>query len=178
MRGYSVHTIVELRCCSYRSCLTRLTDGRCSNCILHDTRIRRCMVHVYENKLHNTWLISLHAKEKPNAMFGSNSARIGGCVLVQKKHPNYCSYTSTASLNVDGKCSFTNCSATSDGGAIHASGILLNLSGTNVFNSNGAEHLGEDYIHIDPLLTLMETTPLLPIWQDIGVEVSMHKRLT
>ena len=111
-------------------------------------------------------------------MFGSNSARMVGVSLYKKKHPNYCSYTSTASLNVDGKCSFTNCSATRDGGAIHASGILLNLSGTNVFNSNGAEHLGEDYIHIDPLLTLMETTPLLPIWQDMGVEVSMHKRLT
>ena len=70
-----------------------------------------------------------------NAMFRSNSARIGGCVLVY-------SHTSTASLNLDGKCSFTNCSATSDGGAIHASDIILNLSGTNIFNANAAEHFG------------------------------------
>ena len=70
-----------------------------------------------------------------NAMFRSNSAKIGGCVLVY-------SHTSTASLNLDGKCSFTNCSATSDGGAIHASDIILNLSGTNIFNDNAAEHFG------------------------------------
>ena len=78
-----------------------------------------------------------------NAMLNSNSARIGGCVLVQKNrgnHSHLCSYT--ASLNLDGKCSFTNCSATNDGGAIHASGIQLNLSGTNVFNDNRAEHFG------------------------------------
>ena len=75
-----------------------------------------------------------------NAMFSSNSARIGGCVLVEN-HSNYCPY-STASLNLDGKCSFTNCSATNDGGAIHASEIQLNLSGTNVFNANRANHLG------------------------------------
>ena len=29
-------TILELPCCSFRSCHTRLTDGRCSNFILHD----------------------------------------------------------------------------------------------------------------------------------------------
>ena len=74
-----------------------------------------------------------------NAMFSSNSARIGGCVLVQKSHLKYCS---TTSLNLDGNCSFTNCSATNDGGAIHASGIQINLSGTNVFNGNRAEHFG------------------------------------
>ena len=74
------------------------------------------------------------------AMFSSNSARIGGCVLVQKE----CSYTSTAiySLNLDGKISFTNCSATNDGGAIHVSGTQLNLNGTNVFNANRAEYFG------------------------------------
>ena len=77
-----------------------------------------------------------------NAMFNSNSARIGGCVLVQLKHPNYCPYTSTASLNLDGNIIFTNCSATSDGGAIHAHGIQVNFSGTNIFNANGAEHFG------------------------------------
>ena len=73
-----------------------------------------------------------------NVMFSSNSARIGGCVFV---HDN-CLYTSTTSLNLDGKCSFTNCSATNDGGAIHASGIQLNLSGNNVFDANRAEHFG------------------------------------
>ena len=71
-----------------------------------------------------------------NAIFSSNSARIGGCVLAQENH------YSAASLNLDGKCSFTNCSATSDGGAIHTSGIQLNLSGTNVFNANRAEQFG------------------------------------
>ena len=73
-----------------------------------------------------------------NAMFSSNSARIGGCVHAQ----SYTSYNSTASLNLDGRLNFTNCSATSDGGAIHASGIEVNLSGTNVFNANAAEHFG------------------------------------
>ena len=29
-------TILELPCCSFRSCHIRLTDGRCSNFILHD----------------------------------------------------------------------------------------------------------------------------------------------
>ena len=77
-----------------------------------------------------------------NATFSSNSATIGGCVLVQKNHSHFCSSTSTASLNLDGKCSFTNCSATNDGGAILASDIILNLSGTNVFNDNRAEHFG------------------------------------
>ena len=77
-----------------------------------------------------------------NAMFSSNLARIGGCVLVNEYHPIYCPYTSTASLNLDGNIVFTNCSATSDGGAIHASGIQVNLSGTNIFNANGAEHFG------------------------------------
>ena len=77
-----------------------------------------------------------------NAMFRSNSARIGGCVLVKKNHQNYCTYTGTASLNLDGNCSFTNCSAANDGGAIHASGIEVNLSGTNIFNGNRAEHFG------------------------------------
>ena len=77
-----------------------------------------------------------------NVAFSSNSARIGGCIFVQIKHPNYCRYTSTASLNLDGNIIFTNCSATSDGGAIHASGIQLNLSGTNIFNANAAEHFG------------------------------------
>ena len=78
-----------------------------------------------------------------NAMFSSNSARIGGCVLVQIKHPNYCRYyTSTASLNLDGNIIFTNCSATSDGGAIHARGIQVNFSGTNIFNANRADHFG------------------------------------
>ena len=73
-----------------------------------------------------------------NAMFSSNSARIGGCVHAR----SYTSSTSTASLNLDGKCSFTNCSATNDGGAIHASGSQLNLNGTNVFNANRAKHFG------------------------------------
>ena len=77
-----------------------------------------------------------------NVAFSSNSARIGGCILVQIKHPNYCRYTSTTSLNLDGNIIFTNCSATSDGGAIHAIGIHLNLSGTNIFNANAAEHFG------------------------------------
>ena len=97
-----------------------------------------------------------------NATFSSNSARIGGCVLMQKKQGqpllsefiyhidvrvqrehNYCPYyTGTASLNLDGNIIFTNCSATSDGGAIHASGIDVNLSGMNTFNGNRAEHFG------------------------------------
>ena len=51
-----------------------------------------------------------------------------------------------------GKISFTNCSVTNDGGAIHASGIQLNLSGTNVFNANRAEHFGGGlYILKSPL---------------------------
>ena len=77
-----------------------------------------------------------------NAMFNSNSARIGGGVHVQKKHLNYCRYTSTASLNLDGNIIFTNCLASSDGGAIHASGIDVNLSGMNTFNANRAQHFG------------------------------------
>ena len=77
-----------------------------------------------------------------NVMFSGNLARIGGGVHVQKNHLNYCSHTSTASLNLDGNIIFTNCSATSDGGAIHASGIDVNLSGTNVFNANRADHFG------------------------------------
>ena len=95
-----------------------------------------------------------------NAVFNSNSARIGGCVLVQKKQGepllseyhiyvhvqkehNYCPYyTGTTSLNLDGNIIFTNCSATSDGGAIHARGIDVNLSGMNTFNGNRAEHFG------------------------------------
>ena len=75
----------------------------------------------------------------------SNSARVGGCVFVQG-----CSYpsTRTTSLYLDGNVSFTNCSAANDGGAIHASGIQVNLSGTNVFNANRAEHLGGGlYVH-------------------------------
>ena len=35
-RGFSILSIVELQCCSYRSCHTWLTDGRCSNFVLHD----------------------------------------------------------------------------------------------------------------------------------------------
>ena len=77
-----------------------------------------------------------------NAKFSSNLARVGGCVFVQRYRSKYCSYTSTTSLNLDGNCSFTNCSATVDGGAIHASGSQVNLSGTNVFNANRAEHFG------------------------------------
>ena len=77
-----------------------------------------------------------------NVAFSSNSARIGGCIFVQIKH-NHCPYyTGTPSLNLDGNIIFTNCSTTSDGGAIHASGSQLNLSGTNIFNANGAEHFG------------------------------------
>ena len=74
-----------------------------------------------------------------NAKLNSNSARVGGCVLVQG-----CSYfsTRTTSLNLDGIVSFTNCSATNDGGAIHASECQVYLSGTNVFNANRAEHFG------------------------------------
>ena len=74
-----------------------------------------------------------------NAMFSSNSARIGGCVLVHKNNLHYCT---TISLNLDGNVNFTNCSATNDGGAIHASEIEVNLSGTNVFNANTAKHFG------------------------------------
>ena len=74
-----------------------------------------------------------------NAMFSSNSARIGGCVLVHKNNLHYCT---TISLNLDGNVNFTNCSATNDGGAIHASGIDVSLSGTNTFNANRAEHFG------------------------------------
>ena len=78
-----------------------------------------------------------------NVAFSSNSARIGGCIFVQIKPPNHnCRYTGTASLNSDGNIIFTNCSATSDGGAIYASGIQVNFSGTNVFNGNRAEHFG------------------------------------
>ena len=76
------------------------------------------------------------------AKFSSNLARIGGCVSVQRYHSGYCSYTNTASLNLDGNCSFTNCSATNDGGAIHGSGSEVNLSGTNVFSANKAGHFG------------------------------------
>ena len=36
LKGSSIPTILELPCCSFRSCHTRLTDGRCSNFILHD----------------------------------------------------------------------------------------------------------------------------------------------
>ena len=84
-----------------------------------------------------------------NAMFSSNSARIGVCVLVQIKHSIYCPYsTSTASLNLDGNIIFTNCSATSDGGAIYACRIDVNFSGTNVFNANRAKHFGGGlYVH-------------------------------
>ena len=39
-----------------------------------------------------------------------------GCVPLYKKAISACS---TTSLNLDGNCSFTNCSATNDGGAIH-----------------------------------------------------------
>ena len=80
-----------------------------------------------------------------NAMFSSNSARTGGCVHAQSlPYPLF----STASLNLDGKISFTNCSATNDGGAIHASGSQINLNGTNVFNANRAKHFGGGvYIH-------------------------------
>ena len=77
-----------------------------------------------------------------NVAFSSNSARIGGCIFVQIKHNHCPDYTGTPSLNLDGNIIFTNCSATSDGGAIHASGSQLNLSGTNIFNANGAEHFG------------------------------------
>ena len=59
-----------------------------------------------------------------NAMFSRNFARVGGCVFVQRYH-QYCSSTSTVSLNLDGNVNFTNCSATNDGGAIHASGIQV-----------------------------------------------------
>ena len=74
-----------------------------------------------------------------NAMFSSNSARVGGGVLVKESYRNCYSYTS---LNLDGNVSFTNCSATSDGGAIHASGIQVNLTGNNVFIASRAEHFG------------------------------------
>ena len=37
LKGSSIPTILELPCCSFRSCHTRLTDGRCSNIILHAT---------------------------------------------------------------------------------------------------------------------------------------------
>ena len=75
-----------------------------------------------------------------NAIFSSNSARIGVCVFAQKSQLKSCSYT--ASLNLDGKSNFTNCSATNDGGAIHASEIQLNLRGTNIFSANRAKYFG------------------------------------
>ena len=78
-----------------------------------------------------------------NAIFSSNSARNGGCIYIYP-HTIYIFilYISTASLNLDGKISFTNCSATNNGGAIHTSRIEVNLSGTNIFNGNRAEHFG------------------------------------
>ena len=43
LRGFS---IVELHCCSFRSCHTRLTDGKCSNLMIqsynHDCEISIC----------------------------------------------------------------------------------------------------------------------------------------
>ena len=36
LKGSSIPTVSELPCCSFRSCHTRLTNGRCSNYILHD----------------------------------------------------------------------------------------------------------------------------------------------
>ena len=64
-----------------------------------------------------------------NTTFSGNSARDGGCIFID------------SSLNLEGTF-FTNCSAANYGGAIHANGIQVNLSGTNVFNSNRAKHLG------------------------------------
>ena len=88
-----------------------------------------------------------------NAMFSSNLAWIGGCVFVHRDHPytsttllnfprHICYADSTTSLNLDGNCRFINCSATNDGGAIHASGVQVNFSGTNVFSANRAKHFG------------------------------------
>ena len=36
LKGSSISTVVELPCCSFKSFHTRLTDGKCSNFILHD----------------------------------------------------------------------------------------------------------------------------------------------
>ena len=36
LNGSSIPTISEPLCCSFRSCHARLTEGRCSNFILHD----------------------------------------------------------------------------------------------------------------------------------------------
>ena len=64
-----------------------------------------------------------------NTTFRSNSAVHGGCVFIGN------------SLSLEGSGSFTNCSA-SDGGAIYASGLQVNFSGSNVFSSNSAERFG------------------------------------
>ena len=64
-----------------------------------------------------------------NTSFSGNSARDGGCIFID------------SSVNLEGTF-FTNCSAANYGGAIHASGIQVNLSGTNVFKSNTAEQFG------------------------------------
>ena len=36
LKGSSIPIILEQLCCSFRSCHTRLTNGRCSNYILHN----------------------------------------------------------------------------------------------------------------------------------------------
>ena len=64
-----------------------------------------------------------------NNTFSSNSAVHGGCMFLN------------TSLSLEGDCTFTNCYARY-GGAIYATEIQANFSGTDVFMANTAAHFG------------------------------------
>ena len=70
-----------------------------------------------------------NVKTTGNTIFTRNSAVLGGCIFL------------SSPLSLEGKTSFTNCSA-SNGGAIYAIGIQVNFSDTNLFSANRAAHFG------------------------------------
>ena len=88
-----------------------------------------------------------------NTLFRSNSAGVGGCIFVQMdtrrslgdvlRHLHYSSHATF--LNLDGNGTFTNCSATNNGGAIYVRETHVNFGGTNVFRANRAQFGGGLY---------------------------------
>ena len=97
--------------------------------------------------------------------FNGNSGSNGGCIFVE------------CLLYLEGIASFANCSAANDGGAIHASEIHVHLAVPKYLMETELEILEEHCMHTDLSLIFLGTTHLLPTWQDLGVELYMHRKL-
>ena len=86
-----------------------------------------------------------------NSNFSGNSARNGGCIYVEFYYAFWLRFIIRTTLSLEGHVSFTNCSATNEGGAIYAidtnicsynHNSFLNLSGDSTFIANSAGFRG------------------------------------